>query len=281
MTQTNSSTEVNADVVPEARQQIMQALRGIEADENVQILFAVESGSRAWGFPSPDSDYDVRFVYVRPMEWYLSIFPGRDVVELPLEGELDVNGWDIKKSLELLMKPNPVMLEWLSSPIRYVWDEDACEQIEVFSKKAAHAKSCLYHYMHLGGRQWRAYIEGKDQVNLKKYLYVVRPAMAIQWIRKNPDILPPMNFFELRAGIDLSDDLTAALDDIIEKKRQSKETGEGPAVSVINDFILDEFKWAEEAVQSLKEEKEQFIDEADELFRKLIMGDTALRVFGE
>ncbi len=281
MTQTSSSTEINANVVPEARQQIMQTLRGIEADENVQILFAVESGSRAWGFPSPDSDYDVRFVYVRPMEWYLSIFPGRDVVELPLEGELDVNGWDIRKSLELLMKPNPVMLEWLASPIRYVWDEDACELIEAFSKKAAHAKACLYHYMNLGGRQWRAYIDGNDMVNLKKYLYVVRPAMAIQWIRKNPDVLPPMNFFELRDGIDLSDGLTAALDEIIEKKKQSKEIGEGPAVTVINDFILEEFKWAEEAVQSLKEEKGQFINEADELFRKLIMGDTALKVFGE
>ncbi|MEM6906851.1 MAG: nucleotidyltransferase domain-containing protein, partial [Pseudomonadota bacterium] len=100
------------------RAEIMAKLTGIERDFGVRILFAIESGSRAWGFPSPDSDYDVRFVYVHPTDWYLSLTPGRDVIELPIRDDLDIGGWDLRKALNLLLKPNPVMLEWLSSPIR-------------------------------------------------------------------------------------------------------------------------------------------------------------------
>jgi len=103
---------------------IMSELRSIETREDVRILFAIESGSRAWGFASPDSDFDVRFVYVRRQDWYLSLTPGRDVIELPLVGDDDINGWDIRKALNLALKPNPVLLEWLSSPVQYIWDAD-------------------------------------------------------------------------------------------------------------------------------------------------------------
>jgi len=106
-------------IAPDMRARIVAALEAIKQREGVRILFAIESGSRAWGFPSPDSDYDVRFVYVHPADWYLSVTPGRDVIELPARDVLDINGWDIKKALRLLLKPNPVALEWLSSPLRY------------------------------------------------------------------------------------------------------------------------------------------------------------------
>jgi len=108
---------MSAIIPPAARMRILADLGRIEREEGVRILFAVESGSRAWGFPSPDSDYDARFVYARPADWYLSLAPGRDVVELPIDGDYDTNGWDIRKALNLLLKPNPVLLEWLSSPI--------------------------------------------------------------------------------------------------------------------------------------------------------------------
>lgn len=106
-------------IAPAIRARIDTTLVDLEIRENIRILWAVESGSRAWGFPSPDSDYDVRFVYVRPLEWYLSLNPGRDVVELPIVDELDVAGWDLRKALRLLVKANPALLEWLSSPIVY------------------------------------------------------------------------------------------------------------------------------------------------------------------
>lgn len=130
---------------PDALARIHADLDRIERVEDVRILFAVESGSRAWGFPSPDSDYDARFVYVRKADWYLSLTPGRDVIELPIEGDFDTNGWDIRKALSLLLKPNPVLLEWLSSPVRYRWNESACAQLLTFAKRTAHARACLHH----------------------------------------------------------------------------------------------------------------------------------------
>ena len=114
-----------ADIPDEKRTVILSQLKEIEAEEDVRILFAIESGSRAWGFPSPDSDFDVRFVYAHSEDWYLSVYPGRDVIEKPLVDDWDVNGWDIRKAIGLLMKPNPVLLEWMSSPVNYMWNEDA------------------------------------------------------------------------------------------------------------------------------------------------------------
>ena len=105
-------------ISPKIRQEIEARLAAIEAAEGVRYLLAVESGSRAWGFPSPDSDYDIRFVYVRKRDWYLRLEPGRDVIEAPIEDEIDLNGWDIRKTLGLMLKSNAVVSEWLSSPIR-------------------------------------------------------------------------------------------------------------------------------------------------------------------
>jgi len=262
--------EFNPSISVVMRETIMKELRTIEVDGNLRILFAIESGSRAWGFPSPDSDYDVRFIYARPIDWYLTIAPGRDVHELPIDDVLDINGWDIKKALGLLLKPNPVMLEWLSSPIRYIWNDTACDELTAFSKKVAHGPACLHHYLHLGGRQWDIYIDGKDEVNLKKYFYIVRPAMAVRWMRLHPEIIPPMNFQELLAGIDLGTDLTEALNALLLAKSHSKEIGTAPRVSIIDDFIVSEFNWAREAVKSIRADKENLRDEADALFRTLI-----------
>jgi len=113
--------EAHPDIPAAQWAHILSELRNLEVREDVRILFAVESGSRAWGFASPDSDFDVRFVYARRQDWYLSLLPGRDVIELPLIGDDDINGWDIRKALNLALKPNPVLLEWLSSPIQYIW----------------------------------------------------------------------------------------------------------------------------------------------------------------
>lgn len=262
--------EFNPSISAEMRDIIMKELHKIEVDGNLRILFAIESGSRAWGFPSPDSDYDVRFVYARPVDWYLSLTPGRDVYELPIDDVLDINGWDIKKALGLLLKPNPVMLEWLSSPIHYIWNDEICDQLIEFSKKVTHGPACLNHYLHLGGRQWDIYIKDKDIVNLKKYFYIVRPSMAIRWMRLHPTIIPPMNFQDLLAGIDLSDTLTNALNELLLAKSRSKEIGEAPRVAIIDAFITEEFDWAREAVKSVKGDKAPLRIEADALFRKIL-----------
>jgi predicted nucleotidyltransferase len=103
----------------DVHQQILEELKRIEKEEGVRILYACESGSRAWGFPSKDSDYDVRFIYIRPVDWYVSIYDKRDVIERPISDMLDINGWDLRKALNLFRKSNPPLLEWLKSTMPF------------------------------------------------------------------------------------------------------------------------------------------------------------------
>ena len=255
---------------PKITAQILAKLQDIEVDHQVRILFAVESGSRAWGFPSPDSDYDARFVYVRPVDWYLTISPGRDVIELPIVDELDINGWDIKKALGLLMKPNPVLLEWLSSPVRYIWSDEICDELIAFSQRVTHGAACLYHYLHLGERQWSRFVGHHENVRLKKYFYVVRPAMAIRWLRMNPELAPPMNFQELMNGTDIPAGLQSVLLDLLEAKSRSKEIGEAPRIGEIDDFITSELAWAKQTTPPSTKGKPRLANDADALFRSIL-----------
>lgn len=255
---------------PAYRAAIMDELRGIEARESVKILFAIESGSRAWGFPSPDSDYDARFIYVRQPDWYLSIQPRRDVIKLPIDDLLDINGWDIKKALGLLLKPNPVMLEWLSSPIRYMWQDDVCTQLIDFSRGVSHAAACIYHYRSLAAKQWDQQVEGKSEIKLKKYLYILRPAMVLRWIRHHPDVIPPMNFHDLMAGVDLPPDIRAQLDDLLARKSKAKEIGLSPRWPDLDAFIQSELSWAFEHATDYRPDPKSKMDAANVLFRQVV-----------
>ncbi len=255
---------------PIYREKVMDELRGIESREEVKILFAIESGSRAWGFPSPDSDYDARFVYARHPDWYLSITPRRDVIELPIDDLLDINGWDIQKALGLLLKPNPVLLEWLDSPIRYIWQDDICAPLVTFSREISHAKACLYHYRSLGMGQYRLHLDGKDKIKLKKLLYVLRPAMAVRWVRLNPDEFPPMNFHKLMEGCDLAPDLRTQIDDILARKAKTKELGYSDPWPDIDAFCVNELNWAKEHVQDYQSPAKDKLSAANELFRKIV-----------
>lgn len=249
---------------------VMTELRGIEDREDVKILFAIQSGSRAWGFPSPDSDYDARFIYVRRQDWYLSITPGRDVIELPIDDLLDINGWDIKKALGLLIKPNPVMLEWLSSPIQYIWDDNLCAQLKAFSNEITHAAACIYHYRSVAAKQWDLHVEGRAEINLKKYFYILRPAMVIKWIRHHPDIIPPMNFQALINGINLDTGLTQQIDGLLERKKKAKEIGLSPRWPDIDRFIQSELAWAFEHAKDFKADKKGHLQAANALFREIV-----------
>ena len=176
------------------REKIQEQLRRIEESENIKILLAVESGSRAWGFASPDSDYDVRFVYIRRPEDYLRLDAVRDVIELPIDDVLDINGWDLQKTLRLLYKSNPTLFEWFSSPIVYQKTEFADKFRELMMHYFS-SKKTLYHYISMAEGNYREYLQG-EIVRAKKYFYVLRPVLACRWIldRGTP---PPMLFSEL------------------------------------------------------------------------------------
>jgi predicted nucleotidyltransferase len=257
-------------IPPAAHSRILADLDRIEAEEGACILFAVESGSRAWGFPSPDSDYDARFVYARTADWYLSLTPGRDVIELPIDGDFDINGWDIRKALNLLLKPNPVLLEWLSSPIRYRWDDALCARLRAFADRTAYAGACVHHYLGVARRLSKEGLEGRERVNLKKYFYVVRPALCLKWVREGRTGAPPMNMAELMPQLPLPDGFTDEIGRLLQLKAQASEVGEGPRIPVLDAFIGEQCAWAETVSMASHAPGRELVAEAEALFREIV-----------
>ena len=173
---------------------IARKLKEIEEKESVRILHCIESGSRAWGFASPNSDYDVRFIYVRPKEFYLRLDPTRDVIEWQLDDTLDINGWDISKTLTLLHRSNPTLFEWNASPVVYKTTAE-WQKISGIINRYFAAKPGLYHYLSTAKSNYREYLKG-ETVRLKRYFYVLRPLLACKWILAE-GTPPPMLFRSL------------------------------------------------------------------------------------
>lgn len=174
---------------------IRAALDAIEREKQVRILYACESGSRAWGFASSNSDFDVRFIYVRPTAAYLRLDAPRDVIERPITDDLDINGWDIFKALRLLRKSNPSLLEWLFSPIIYEETSPTIAHLRAIARQRFSETPLFYHYRHMADGNYRQYIANKAPVPLKKYLYVVRPLVALLFLEQFRRI-PSTNFLE-------------------------------------------------------------------------------------
>lgn len=220
------------------QQRIQEILTRIEVKYDVRILFACESGSRGWGFDSVDSDWDVRFIYCHPRDWYLSIEEGRDVIELPIDDLLDVNGWDLRKSLRLMKKSNPVLLEWLSSPIVYREDDEAMAAYRSFAQDFYQPAACLHHYLHMAKGNFREYLQG-ETVWLKKYFYVLRPVLACAWIERGLGVVP-MAFDDLVAGVVRDVELKKSITKLTELKRSGAEMDNGVRIPVIHSFLESE-----------------------------------------
>lgn len=219
-------------------QRIQETLTRIEAEHGVRILYACESGSSGWGFDSPDSDWDVRFIYCHPRDWYLSVEEGRDVIELPIDDLLDVNGWDLRKSLRLMKKSNPVLLEWLSSPIVYREDDEAMAAYRSFAQDFYQPAACLHHYLHMAKGNFREYLQG-ETVWLKKYFYVLRPVLACAWIERGLGVVP-MAFDDLVAGVVRDVELKESITKLTELKRSGAEMDNGVRIPVIHSFLESE-----------------------------------------
>ena len=213
--------------------EIKNRLKEIERKENVEILFAIESGSRAWGFSSPDSDYDVRFIYKHKPDFYLQLNKRRDVIEYMLDDVYDINGWDLDKTLKLLHSSNPTLFEWVNSPIIYKTTgfHDSFKKLipDYFL-----SKSGLYHYLSMAEGNYREYLKG-DIVKLKKYFYVLRPLLACRWILKN-GTPPPMLFRELMLSC-METELHETVDSLLEWKMSAPESETGGRIEMLNTWI--------------------------------------------
>jgi uncharacterized protein len=223
---------------PAVRARFCAALDRIQAEQGVTVLYACESGSRAWGFASPDSDYDVRFIYAHRRDWYLSVFERRDVIELPLEGDEDVNGWDLRKALRLLAKSNPVLLEWLQSPLVYRADARFHAGLLELASRFYSPTACHYHYFHMARKNFREHL-GEEQVKLKKYFYVLRPVLACRWIERGLG-MPPMEFMRLVETLLPQDGLREAIVELRRRKMAEPELGTAPHVPVILEYLRSE-----------------------------------------
>lgn len=245
---------------------IRQQLEIIEQEEHVRILYACESGSRAWGFPSKDSDFDVRFLYVRPVEWYLSVFEKRDVIERPISNMLDINGWDLRKALALFRKSNPPLMEWLQSPIQYVEKHTVAQQLRSHSALAFAPRSCLFHYLNMAKGNYRDYLQG-EQVRIKKYFYVLRPILACEWIEQW-NSMPPMEFERLMdAVIPQQSELKETIQELLIRKKAGDELDYEPKLSIIHDYLEERIRYLEGITASFKKASDFPEQQIDSLFR--------------
>lgn len=245
---------------------IQKKLDEIEQKENVKILHCVESGSRAWGFASPDSDYDVRFLYLRPSEYYLKLEKTRDVIEWQLDDTLDVNGWDIQKALRLLHSSNPTLFEWNASPIVYRTTEDWAQVSQVINRYFL-KKTGLYHYLSTAEGNYREYLKGEN-VRLKKYFYVLRPLLACEWILKEGT--PPPMLFSALADKYLEDSIRPDVEKLLKLKMETPEIGTGKRIDSINEYLDRNIERIKQTVKTLPEEPKTSWEELDRIFLSLL-----------
>ena len=246
--------------------EIDQKLDEIEKAEGVRILLAVESGSRAWGFASPDSDYDVRFVYVRPLEDYLRIDEPRDVIEWQLDEVLDINGWDLKKALRQFARGNATLFEWSRSPVVYRTTKEWAGIQEV-SKQYFSEKAGVGHYYGTASGTLNEYLLG-DKVKYKKYFYALRPLLAARFIEEYHSA-PPVLFDEL-LKMDLDPELREGIEELLEIKKVTLEGEERPQIPVIKDFIEKEVARQKEILENMEDDHNRDMTMLNEVFREIV-----------
>ena len=250
-------------------EKIIKRLEEIEREKNIKILFACESGSRAWGFASPDSDYDIRFIYSHPIESYLSISEQRDSIELPIQDDLDFGGWELRKALRLFYKSNAVIFEWLQSPIHYIKESPLQEKLWDIRGEFYSLRAALNHYIGLSKKSFKGIIE-KERPKLKKYFYVIRPLLSAVWIVEKRSI-PPMELAKLMPVISHNPSIQQLINELLNTKERSFEADEIQPVAQLHPFITNTLLLLEESVKKISSQQTNR-DKLNQIFRHFIGG---------
>lgn len=247
---------------------IKDKLKEIEKSHGIKILFACETGSRAWGFHSPDSDYDIRLIYMHEQDWYLSLSEKKDTIEMMLDnGNLDITGWDLKKCLQLMWKSNGAFLERVQSPIVYLEAKNISSLLQEYSNKCFSPVATMYHYLGLAKNSFSEIID-RDEIKLKKLFYALRATLACKWIIEK-DSVPPIVFAKMVEELSFSNALKDKIHASIELKSGKNESYIHPAEKELNTFITEELEKAENAAKGLRGRKEKEVD-LDSLFRDIL-----------
>lgn len=265
---------INEDI----RTDILQRLAKAEEEHGVRILFAIESGSRAWGFASPNSDYDVRFIYAREPSWYqaVDLEERRDVIEYPIVDDIDLNGWDVRKALRLYWKSNPAFVEWIQSPITYLESGSfRANALGILSSIYSPEKG-IYHYRSMARTNYRGYLR-EAVVPLKKYFYVLRPLLAARWVEKTGSAAP-IEFEKLLTLLQDEPTVLSEIHTLLEQKRNAPELGRAAAVPMLNEFIEAELA-VEPTEVPKKSRSPQVIGQLNELFHNVLWEHGASHAF--
>ncbi|MCA0988411.1 nucleotidyltransferase domain-containing protein [Guptibacillus algicola] len=238
-------------------EKIKKALRSIEHERNVEILYACEAGSRAFGYESEHSDYDVRFIYTHPREWYLSLFDKRDVIESTI-GDIELHGWDIKKTLWLLSKSNPTLLEWLHSQIIYK-ESAKFLPVRTLATELIKVKPILFHYVKLGKGNCKSF---RKTANQKHLLYALKSLLLVQWISVE-ETMPEMNLTALLETTNIPEEIKMYSYDLLNRKPIRNPE---PVLSYIETVL----KGYENKAKGLLDKNEIDKEKIDRIYRKLI-----------
>lgn len=244
---------------------ILEKLNAVERQFDVRILFACESGSRAWGFASLDSDFDVRFLYVHKSDHYLSLDEQRDVIELPISDALDINGWELRKALKLFRKSNAPLYEWLQSPVVYREDPAFARELRSLMPGYFSARAALHHYLSMAKGVFDSELL-REKVKLKKYFYALRPVLSAKWIIDETS-LPPMELGRLRKL--MPDHCNAVVDELLSVKTQVDESFQIERRPGLNDFIAESIRACEAQIPAADTPMES--SRLNELFRKYLV----------
>lgn len=242
-------------------ERIVERLQKMESKYDVKILLAVESGSRAWGFASKDSDYDVRFIYVHRKEWYLTLVGGRDVIEeLDPDGVMDFAGWDLKKALLLMGKGNCAFAEWLNSPIIYYKDEDFFQSISLLKEEYFRKVSAVNHYYHMAINHDKRYLE-KRGYELKRFMYHLRGILAAKWSALN-GTYPPVLFSELVERMIPDEKIKTEINILVALKKEGSENN----CAIVNDSLI---RYAAETASNIESMLGSFPDDKPQNYKRL------------
>jgi len=249
------------------KNKILDKLKQLEKEKGVKILFAVESGSRAWGFASPDSDYDIRFIYKHEADYYLSLWEKPDVIEFMTEDDLDGSGWDLRKAVKLLAKSNAPLLEWLYSPVVYYVNEEFADAMRELANDCFSPIATLHHY--LGTTKNFMEVCEQEEVKLKSYFYALRTALAGKWIIEN-NSFPPVDFMELLPIA--PQNIQEKIKELMVIKASQDEKYLHPKETLITDFLLETVKFNQDNASKLGSGK-KMSEELDLFFMKEIRNE--------
>ncbi|MBD8026769.1 nucleotidyltransferase domain-containing protein [Ureibacillus sp. Re31] len=254
------------------KEAILQKLMDIEELYSVKILYAVESGSRAWGFATEHSDYDVRFIYVHHPNWYLSIDPQgigskKDSMEFPINNHLDINGWELTKALRLFRKSNPTILEWLNSEIVYYQNDFFIDNLCLLQKDVFSPISCLHHYLNVANNNYKSYLQ-RPIVKVKIYLYAVKSLLACSWIEKFQTV-PPITIQDLLPLLDYKKE-KLEVEQLLKRRNLGEEFNMTVPLPILNNYIQEECIRIKNYIPTLKEEQRNATEKLDHLFRQTL-----------